>query len=316
MYDTETEAEFLTKDDADEDGPQDYRWSPFHASHWPKSANFPIDDVRDLVQQCLVSYFHISPSIELYMSIKNISTDPPAVRRSLLETAESNALWSSDNFAASLTIFADEDYAEVIWRLHKSGAHLLRPRDASDYQNAVVALANKATYRSRAQDICRDQLLGIAREFRAELCLPFSRLHDPARVSELESLVKQSPCSRIANVASWVTAISTPNPGHLSEPNPMAFAAMMMGLPVPAPGDGLGGLEEYNGLDLGKDWDPDLEDLRDEFRPQFKGRFHGWLEATAMIGKHDQVFRAVFTELMTLMPFLREPDIVAVMLNR
>ncbi|KAI0254196.1 hypothetical protein BJV78DRAFT_59178 [Lactifluus subvellereus] len=314
MCDTETETEFLTEDD--EDGQDYWRWTPFHADHWPKSANFPIDDVRDLVQQCLVSYFHVSPSLELYTSIKIISTNALAVQRSLLETAESNALWSSDNFIAALSIFANEDSAEVIWKLHTGGAHLIRPRDAVDYQTAVVALGKKAAFRSRAQKICQDQLLAIVREFRAELYLPFSRLYDPARVSELESLVKQKPYSRNANVASWVTAVSTPNPGDLGEPNPMAFAAMMMGLPVPVAGDELGGIEEYNGLDLAKDRDPDLEDLRDEFRPQFKSRFEGWFGATITIGKPDQVFRAVFTELVAMMPFLREPDIVDEMLNR
>jgi hypothetical protein len=314
MYDTEDEEEFLMEDDDDEDGSQDYRsLSPFHADHWPKSANFPVDDVRDLVQQCLVSYFHISPSLGLYTSIKNISTDEPAARRSLLETAESNALWSSDNLAAALSIFADEDSVDVIWKLHTRGAHLLRPRDALDYQTAVVALGNKPGFRSRAMKICQDQLLAIARELRAELCLPFSRLYDSARMSELETLFKQNPISRRANVESWVNAIETPTP-NLAHPNPIAFAAMMIGIPVPV-GE-LGGVEEYNGLDLGKERDPDLEDLRDEFRPQFKNRFQGWLGATLTIGKPDQVFRSVYTELLTMMPFLRDSDIIDEMLNR
>jgi hypothetical protein len=318
MYDTEAEEEFITEDedeDEDEDdGSQDYRiLSPFYADHWPKSSNFPVDDVRDLVQQCLVSHFQISPSLELYKSIKKISTDVPTIRRSLLETAESNALWSSDNFAAALSIFASEDSAEVIWRLHTRGAHLLRPRDAFDYQTAIHALGNKPAFKSRAQKICENQLLAIARELRAELGLPFSRLYDPARVTELEALVKQNPMSRTANVESWVTAISTPNQ---NQPSPMAFAAIMMGLPVPVAGGEFGGVEELNGLDLGKETDPDLEDLRDEFRPQFKSRFQGWLGATLTIGNPDQVFRAVYTELLTMMPFLRESDIVEEMLNR
>jgi hypothetical protein len=96
----------------------------------------------------------------------------------------------------------------------------------------------------------------------------------------------------------------------------MAFAAMMMGLPVPVAGGEFNGVEELNGLDLGKETDPDLEDLRDEFRLQFKSRFQGWLGATLTIGNPDQAFRAVYTELLTMMPFLRESDIVEEMLNR
>jgi hypothetical protein len=93
---------------------------------------------------------------------------------------------------------------------------------------------------------------------------------------------------------------------------------MMMGLPVPAPvaGAELGGVDEYNMLDLEKDKDPDLDDLREEFRPQFKVRIQGWLGATLAIGKQDKIFRAVFEELLTMMPFLRDSDIVEEMANR
>jgi hypothetical protein len=98
----------------------------------------------------------------------------------------------------------------------------------------------------------------------------------------------------------------------------MAFAAMMMGLPVPVAGGGMGGMpvEELNMLDLDKDGDPDLEDLREEFRPQFKARFEGWLGATLTIGKPDQVFRAVYEELVVMMPFIRDACIVDEMLGR
>jgi hypothetical protein len=315
MDDEDAEEEFHTEDD--DDGSHSWQEYPslfrFHADHWPKSANFPIDDVRDLVQQCLVSYFQILPSLELYRGIKSISTDATTVQRSLLEAAESNALWSSDNFAAALSIFASEDSAETIWKLHTRGAHLLRPRDAQDYQSAVVALSNKSTFKSRALKICQNQLLTIAREFRASLCVPFSRLYDSARLVELEALLEQRSISRRSNIESWVTAVLTPGPSH---PNPMTFAAMMMGLPVPVAGGELGGVDEFNMLDLEKDRDPDLDDLREEFRPQFKERFQGWLGATFAIRKTDQVFRAVLQELLIMMPFLRDTEIVDEMLNR
>jgi hypothetical protein len=315
MDDEDAEESFLSEDQDDDS----HSWSDYpslfhlHADHWPKSANFAINDVRDLVQERLVSYFQISPSLALYRGIKTISTDATTIRRSLLEAAESNALWSSDNFAAALSIFASEDSAETIWKLHTRGVHLLRPRDAPEYQRAVVALANKSTFKSRALKICQEQLLTIAREFRASLCLPFSRLYDAARMAELEAILGQRSLSRGSNIESWVTAVLTPGPSH---PNPMTFAAMMMGLPVPVAGGELGGVEEFNMLDLEKDKDPDLDDLREEFRPQFKDRFQGWLGATLTIGKPDQVFRAVFSELLVMMPFLRDTEVVDEMLNR
>jgi len=315
MDDGCAEEEFLTEDEDDHNHSwQDYpSLSPFHAEHWPKSANCPINDVRDLIQQSLVSYFQISPSVELYINIGRVSTDAPAVRRLLLEVAEDNALWSSDNFVAALNIFTYEESAEVIWKLHTRGSHLLRPCHTPDYQEAVVTLSNKSAFKTRALTICQDQLLTIARELRASLCQPFSRLYDPARLTELEALLKQKSVSRRGNIESWVTAVSTPG---LSHPNPVAFAAMMMGLPVPLGGGELGSADELNMLDLEKDKDPDLDDLREEFRPQFKGRFEGWLGATFTIGHSDRVFRAVYDELLIMMPFLRDPDVVDEMLGR
>jgi hypothetical protein len=315
--DDEDQDEFLTEDeDDDSHSRQDYS-SPFHfhADHWPKSTSFGINDIRDLVQQSLVSYFETAPSPEMYRVITSISTDATTIRRSLLEAAESNALWSSDNFAAALSIFTCEDSTETIWRLLSRGAHLLRTSDTPDYQNAVVSLSTKSAFKPRALTMCQDQLLSIAREFRASLCLSFSRLYDPARVAELDALLKQRPVSRTSNIESWVSAVSTPGPSH---PHPMAFAAMMMGLPVPVPvgGGELGGVDELNMLDLEKDRDPDLDELREEFRPQFKERLQGWLGATLAVGKQDKVFRAVFEELLTMMPFLRDPEIVEEMVNR
>jgi hypothetical protein len=314
MYDEYAEEEFLTeKEDADNDSWQDFRkLSPFHADHWPKSANYPINDLRDLVQQCLVSYFQTSPSLELYRGIGSISTDAPTVRQSLLETITSNALRSSDSFAAALNIFAWDDSAEAIWKLYTRGSHLLQPRHAVEYQNAVLTLGDKSAFKSRANKICQDQLIIIARELRASLCMPFSRLYDPVRTTELEAILKQTTLSRRGNIETWVTAISTPAPSH---PNPMAFAAMMVGLPVPLDGE-LGGPEELNMLDLEKDMDPDLDDLREEFRPQYKSRFEGWLRATFSIDKSDLVLRAVYDESLTMMPFLRDPDVVDEMLSR
>ena len=315
MDDECTEEEFLTEDEDGNNNSWQYypSLSPFHADHWPKSANYPINDLRDLVQQCLVSYFQISPSLELYRGIGSISTDALTARRSLLEAIESNALCSSDNFAAALNIFAWDDSAEAIWKLHTRGSHLLQPWHAIEYQNAVVTLGDKSAFKSRALKICQDQLLIIARELRASLCMPFSRLYDPVRVTELEAILKQTSLSRTGNIESWVTAISTPAPSH---PNPMTFAAMMMGLPVPFAGGEFGGTEELNMLDLEKDTDPDLDDLREEFRPQYKNRFEGWIGATFAIGKSDSVFRAVSDELLTMMPFLRGSDVVEEMLTR
>ncbi|KAI0269337.1 hypothetical protein BC834DRAFT_624032 [Gloeopeniophorella convolvens] len=310
----DSEEDTLTDDD--EDAYDDYsEWSPFTPDHWPRSANFPVNDIRDIVQETLVSCFQILPSLELYNSTKRISTDPLGAQQSLLKTAESNAFASSDNFAAALNIFAHERSADTVLDLLKRGSHLLRPRDTAIHQVALRALSLKSTHKPQAMKICHDQLLVVARELRAALCVPFSRLYDPVRVTELDALLKQRSLSRASNVESWVSAVSTP---ASSMPNPVAFAAMMMGLPVPPPiAEGeIDGPEEINMIDLEKDRDPDLDDLREELRPQLKSRFESWQRTMQDVARSGNAFRQVIGELLALMPFLSDNEIIEEMLAR
>jgi hypothetical protein len=141
--------------------------------------------------------------------------------------------------------------------------------------------------------------------------MTFPRLYEPVRLTELEALLKQRSLSRKGNIENWVTAVSTPASGH---DHHMALGTTMMGLPVL--GGELVGMEEVNMLDLERDRDPDLDSLREELRPQFKSRFEGWVGATFTIGKYDQVFRAVYKELLVVMPFLRDPEVVDEMIGR
>ncbi|KAI0301884.1 hypothetical protein B0F90DRAFT_1816770 [Multifurca ochricompacta] len=138
-------------------------------------------------------------------------------------------------------------------------------------------LARKLTFKSRTFKICQDQLLTVAQEFRS--------------------------------IESWVTAISTP---LLSHPNPMTFTVMVIPIPGPVTAGEFDGMEELNMLDLEKDSDPDLDNLREEFRPQVKSRFQGWLAAARTIGKPDQVFHVVFAELLTRCCF----SVILILLTR
>ncbi|KIK50726.1 hypothetical protein GYMLUDRAFT_252717 [Collybiopsis luxurians FD-317 M1] len=89
--------------------------------------------------------------------------------------------------------------------------------------------------------------------------------------------------------------------GILPPLHPIAFAAMMVGFPVPVPLNGSnidendpdtdeGGLFSFRGmgmggmglLDMDPD-DPDLDDVREELRPRLKERFEGWVEAAMKI---------------------------------
>ena len=77
--------------------------------------------------------------------------------------------------------------------------------------------------------------------------------------------MRQVTPGRQDRIERWVDAVSTPG---LNNPNPMAFAAMVMGLPITPTMEGLDEMElSYLEMDPS---DPDLEDLREEFRPRLK----------------------------------------------
>jgi len=110
----------------------------------------------------------------------------------------------------------------------------------------------------------------------------------------------------------WVDAVVTPN----SQPtNPMNFAALLMGLPLPAGLDDGDDGDPFGYLDIDQN-DPDLEDLREEFRPPLKERFDGWNDTALLIHGGPALLLDIYAKLMDLMPFLRATDAIDEMISR
>jgi len=92
----------------------------------------------------------------------------------------------------------------------------------------------------------------------------------------------------------------------------MALAALVIGLPIP-PSE----VEEEDADPLGylDRPDADLDDLREELRPNLQERFQEWEEACNM-EEDSEILTRVYKQTVVLMPFLNGSDIVDEMISR
>ncbi|KAI0059310.1 hypothetical protein BV25DRAFT_1918554 [Artomyces pyxidatus] len=301
-------------DEDDDDYLDHVQTCPFHADHWPRLVDHQVPALREAVHSHLISHFRVAPSLALYAGIRGIAASPLLTRAHLLKLTQENALASSDNFVAALDIFSAENNSDTLWSLVQRGSHLLRPRDAPSFQLAATTIAQNRQLKPSSLGIVQKELLDTARALRAALLQPFSLLPEAGPSDELEKILKipSGSLSRPGRIEAWVNSITTPGtqPTH-----PMAFAAMMMGIPIPGGAEELGDPDPMGFLELDKN-DPDFEDLRDEMKPRLKDRFEGWVETASAIGTSTGILFNVYKELSTMMPFLRASDIVEEMLSR
>ncbi|THH17576.1 hypothetical protein EW146_g3246 [Bondarzewia mesenterica] len=288
------------------------RHCPFHSEHWSNTISLQMAPLRRLVEKHLMKIFSVTPSVGLYSAVQAITADPDIAQARLIQLAQDGALTCSDSFVAALDIFTLENRPDRVCSLLDSGSHLLRPRDATSLQEAVSLVSNNRLLRPRVLPIVEKELLDTARGIKAALLSPFVHMLDPQKLVEMKQITALLPGSstRQDRVEQWVDSVTTPGS---NAPHPMAFAAMMMGIPLPAADavdpDPMGFLE----LDQN---DPDLEDLRDEFRPKMKERFEGWRETAVLVGGGSTTLVKVYKEVVQMMPFLEAGDIVDEILNR
>ncbi|TFY78806.1 hypothetical protein EWM64_g5211 [Hericium alpestre] len=62
--------------------------------------------------------------------------------------------------------------------------------------------------------------------------------------------------------------------------------------------------------------DPDLEDLREEFKPPMKQRLQGWIDTATTIPGGANTLLSVFKKTVDTLPFLLGNDIVEELLSR
>lgn len=281
------------------------------ARHWSYRISSAVPAVQDYIQTYLTDVFKQRPSLQLYRTLCTISSDAEYSLCNYLRTVASS---SSEMFAAALDIWAYENLPDDIQAVLKSHAHLLRPRDAGALQNAVAILGRGTAYTPQAQVIIEKEMLDTACALRNALLSSFSRLDNPTHRAELQNILRMraNAAGRQDRIEAWVDSVSTPG---TNAPNPMAFAAMMMGLPLVPGMDPSEDADPLGYLDLDPN-DPDLEDLREEFRPKLKQRFEGWVQRAPAIHGGPHILIKVCKEIVEMMPFLRGGDIVDEMVGR
>ncbi|KAA1478449.1 hypothetical protein DENSPDRAFT_809716 [Dentipellis sp. KUC8613] len=302
-------------EDADELNARSSISCPVHPDHWPTAMNGHLSTLAGLINTHLVSLFKASPSKPLYLTIqKTPLLHWNSLRSQLLSILREHAYSSPDSFAAALDIFSYENHNEQALMLLDKGAHLLRPRDAPILQTAVIMLSQNRLLRTRMLALVEKELSDTVRNIHAALRTLFSGIDAPVHVTEAKAILKLAADSsaRQDRIDQWIEAVTTPGS---AAPNPFAFAALMMGLPLPGSEDASGEADPLGLLDL-DDSDPELEDLRDEFRPKMQERFRGWLHAASSIPGGAAIQLQVFQKAVGAMPFLVGPDIVEEMLNR
>jgi hypothetical protein len=286
----------------------------FHATHWSGTLNAERVVIRDLVQERLHTIFETTPSLRLYNILISISHDTQATKTRLLSNLSNCAGSTADTLVASLDIHIAADNPSEIIYLLDSYAYLLRPKDAPTLQACVAILSDDPTYQPRGLAILEKELTDSLRAIYIAIRGAFSKVDDESYKREIGEIMKLRTGShaRRDRITRWTEDVMTSTGGPL---HPMAFAAMMFGIPIgPDAGDG-DDADFINFLDLDHS-DPDLDDLREEFRPKLKDRFEGWyLLAQTMRGGGAVSFK-IYTQAIEMMSFLRAPDAVAEMLNR
>ncbi|KAI0637522.1 hypothetical protein C8Q77DRAFT_1086479 [Trametes polyzona] len=288
--------------------------TPLHAKHWSHRISSQMWQFRRLVQTQMTSVFKVTPSLRLYSALLANSADPAATEAELMAYLSQMATSCSEVFAAALDIYALENETDTISALLNSHAHLIRPRDMPVLQSAVTTMAMNPFHQLQALQVIEKELLDTARAVHAALLGPFAFLETAENRAEIEQIVKMrtAAAGRQDRVERWVDAVCTPG---MNAPNPMALAAMVMGLPIVPALDGTEDADPLGYLDLDPN-DPDMEDLREEFRPRLKQRFEGWSDTAVTVKGGSVILQKVYREITQQMPFLRATDVVEDMLGR
>lgn len=291
----------------------------FHAPYWSSKFNDVRISLRNLIRTSLISLFAIMPSTVLYACIGDISEtdgmDEDDLCEELLPTLMRIATYSPENYVTALHICALHSYTDKINTLLADHSHLIRPRDAPTHQFATSVLATQPSYHLNALRIVEKELLDTVHTIRAAVRNAFCHIDVQANKKELTEIMalRLEALGRRGRIDRWVGAVVTPT---TDTAHPMALAALMMGLPLPPGMDGVMDDADpigYIDIDI---QDPELDDLREEFRPDLKERLQGWIEAGQTIKGGMSVLLKVYAVIVEVMPFMGAPDIVDEMTGR
>ncbi|KAH7903674.1 hypothetical protein BJ138DRAFT_1120150 [Hygrophoropsis aurantiaca] len=287
----------------------------YHAAHWSAHVDEQRSDLKQLVHEALIAVFKVAPSLDIYLCLTELSDDDPEeLEAEVMPILESISTYSSDNFAAALYIYAHENQVDTLVSLLNSHYHLLRPCDAPELQLATLFISHNPFFRPRSLKIVEAELLDTADAIHAALRSNFYRMDVDTNKADLAQILtlRHDTAARQSRVERWVNSVITPS---LNTRHPMALAALMMGFPLPVNIDGDDDADDFGYLDIDPN-DPDLEELREDYRPNLQGRFASWVKTSRGIKGSAGVFLMVYKKLLEKMPFLDAADVVEEMSTR
>ena len=258
------------------------------------------------MEKRLFSIFEVAPTVGLYNTLLAISHDSEETDERISSLLEKIAGDTPDTLVAALDIHILNGDVPQISALLKAHAHLLRPRDATTLQCAVTML-DSSHYHTASLTILERELDECIRAIHATVRSCFSHIEEEENKKDLLEILKlrTGTAPRKDRVAQWAERVVTSS-GHFL---PMAFAALMMGLPMMPGGDEGDDADFLNFVDWDQN-DSDLDDLREEYRPNLKAIFDGWVHIAQGMRGGPSVLSKMYSKAVALMPWLRGPDVV------
>jgi hypothetical protein len=279
------------------------------ACHWPESINDERISLREHVEEVLKDVFKVTPSLDLFESLLNICPNRTETSKELVSILSPIATNSSENFVAALGIYRETGDLITVLSLIDSHSYLLRPQDTVVYQESVVHLAaHPLTYEDGVR-LLNKELLDTVRAIRAAVNSFFTQIEEAAPKKVMSEIRKlRRGVVRDDRIEFWLEAVVGPS---ASPQNPLGFMAAMMGIGL----DDSDEPDPTSYLDLNKD-DPDLEHLREEYRPRLKQRFEGWVVVATMTMNGAATLVGLYPRVLELMPYMAAPDAVDQMIGR
>lgn len=260
------------------------------------------------MEKRLFKIFEVAPTVGLYNTLLAITHDSDETEECISRLLDKIAGNTPDTLVAALDIHILNGDAPEIFALLKAHAHLLRPRDTTTLQCAV-AMLDSSHYHSGSLAILEKELDECIKAIYGTVRSCFAHIDEEENKKDLLEILKlrSGTAPRKDRVTQWAERVVTTSNGHFL---PMAFAALMMGLPMMPGSDDEGDDADFLNF---VDWDqndPDLDDLREEYRPNLKAIFDSWVHIAQTMRGGPSVLSKMYLKAAALMPWLRGSDVV------
>jgi hypothetical protein len=261
------------------------------------------------------------PSPELYGSLLQVEDLSNPLHEEVGDSLCKMAATGADAMVTMLFIYCHQSKPNAVVKLICDSGHLLRPRDAHALQGAALFLLNYPPHLPFVINLIQKELFATVVAAQLALRDSFLRLSEEGNQIELQRLIRLDPAAadREGRIERWVDRIRSPDQGVGL--NPMnAFAAAIIGLPMDD--DTEAQIEDDRvALDFPTrdyDDDPEMQALREHYRPKLKARFECWVEVAKEIPPKAAatIFSKTYLTVAQRLPFVRAHDIVQEMASR